>query len=277
MFNKFSQSWELVKASASVLSSDKELLWLPVISAIAAVIVAITFFLPSWALGMFAGGGNSQISWAIAGFLFYLTQYSVIFFFNTALVGAAMIRLEGGDPTVMDGIRIARERIGAIFGYAMIAAVVGVILKSLQERAGWLGRIVIGLIGAGWTIASFLVVPVLVAHNLGPVDALKESVRLVKKSWGENLIGNVGIGLAFGLLSFAVIIAGVGLTALGFWASPWIGVSIAVIFVLAVIILAVIQAALTGIYSAALYRFAVDGQAPNGFDGAMMQAAFAHK
>src|SRR5690606_12092796 len=143
------------------------------------------------------------------GFLFYLCQYFVIFFFNTALVGAAMIRLEGGDPTVSDGLRIARERMGAILGYAAIAATVGLVLRALEERAGFLGRIVIGLIGLAWTLATFLVVPVLVSQNVGPVEALKESVRLLKRSWGENLAGNVGIGLAFGLITAVVAIVSI--------------------------------------------------------------------
>ena len=39
----------------------------------------------------------------------------------------------------------------------------------------------------------------------------------------------------------------------------------------------VVQAALSGIYSAAVYRYAVDGQAPQGFTGTELQAAFKAK
>ena len=276
MFEKFARSWSLVKASAAVLRDDKELLWFPVISSIAALLVAATFLVPSLMAGLFDdGAGPVSI---VVGFLFYLSQYFVIFFFNSALVGAAMIRLEGGDPTVADGLRIARERIGPILGYAAIAAVVGLLIRALEERSEWLGALVARLLGAAWTISTFLVVPVLVARNVGPIDAIKESFALLKKSWGENLIGNVGLGFAFGLLTLLAVLLGAGLVvatalALGATAAFLVGG----VAVLAVIMLAVTQAALAGIYQAAVYRFAVDGQAPAGFDGAALQGAFRHK
>jgi hypothetical protein len=114
--------------------------------------------------------------YAIA-FLFYLSQYFVIFYFNAALVGAAMIRLEGGDPTVADGLRIAKSKIAVILGYALTAATVGRLLRTLQGRVGFIGRIAVGLLGVGWTIATYLVVPVLVNRDVGPIDAIKESGR----------------------------------------------------------------------------------------------------
>lgn len=276
MFEKFSRSWSLVKASAAVLRADKELLWFPVISSIAALLVAATFLVPSFLSGLFDGGAGAAS--IIVGFLFYVTQFTVIFFFNSALVGAALIRLEGGDPTVADGLRIARERFGAIVGYAVIAAVVGLLIKALEERSEWLGAIVARLLGAAWTVSTFLVVPVLVAQNVGPIDAIKESFGLLRKSWGENLIGNVGLGFAFGLLTFAVILVGAGLVvAAALTAGATLAIVIGALVVVAVIALAVTQAALAGIYQAAVYRFAVDGQAPVGFDGAALQGAFRHK
>ena len=55
MFDKISRSWTLVKASAAVLRSDKELLLFPVISSIAALLVAATFLVPVVGLGLFEG------------------------------------------------------------------------------------------------------------------------------------------------------------------------------------------------------------------------------
>jgi hypothetical protein len=105
-------------------------------------------------------------------FAFYLVQYFVMFFFNSALVGAAMIRLDGGDPTVGDGLRIARGKWLQILGYAAIAATVGMALRAVEQRAGFIGRIVVGLVGVAWTLATFLTVPVLVARDIGPIDAV---------------------------------------------------------------------------------------------------------
>ena len=46
MFERFSRSWSLVKASADVLRQDKELLVFPLLSTIAALLVAATFIAP---------------------------------------------------------------------------------------------------------------------------------------------------------------------------------------------------------------------------------------
>jgi hypothetical protein len=276
MFERFSRSWALAKASAGVLRSDKELLLFPVISSIAVLLVVATFAIPIFALGVFEGGEPGPLG-VVFGFLFYVCQYFVMFFFNTALVGAAMIRLEGGDPTVADGLRIARSKIVPILGYAAIAATVGIILRAIEERAGIVGRIVVGLLGTAWTIATAMVVPVLVSRDIGPIDAVKESISLLKQTWGENIIGNAGIGLAFGLITFGVIAVAFVLAIIGFSIDPWVGVAVVVLALAAVLMIGVLQAALSGIYSAALYRFAVDGQAPAGFEGGALQMAFKPK
>lgn len=274
MFDRISRSWHLVKASAGVLRSDKELLLFPLISGVATLLVAATFLVPVLGLRLFEGGEIGPLGFVV-GFLFYLCQYFVIFFFNTALVGAAMIRLEGGDPTVSDGLRIARSKLGVILGYAAIAATVGLLLKALGERAGSLGKIAVNLLGMGWTFATFLVVPVLVTRDIGPVDAVKESIGLLKRTWGENIAGNVGINFAFGLITTGVVLlavaAVVGAAMVG---GPKLATLAVVLGVVAVAGVAVFQAALSGVYSAAAYRYAMDGQAPAGFETGELQAAF---
>ena len=273
MFDRFSRSWELVKASASVLRSDKELLVFPVLSGIAAMIVVATFLVPAFAMKLFSG--DAGIGTAIVGFLFYLCQYFVIFFFNSALVAAAMIRLEGGDPTVADGLRAARERIGPILGYAAIAATVGMLLQAMKNKENnFVVRMAGSLLGVAWTMASFLVVPVLVQQNVGPIDAIKRSVELLKRTWGENAIGNVGIGLVFGVAMFVLIAGGLLMMFLAASVSGALAVTVGVFVALAAITLAIVQSALAGVYSAALYRYATVGEAPAGFTGTGLQSAF---
>lgn len=280
MFEKISRSWTLVKASAAVLQEDKKLLVYPALSALCTVIVAASFLVPAAFAGVFTRhmGGHFTPGRIVLLFAFYFVQYFVILFFNSALVAAALIRLRGGEPTLADGFNAAKSRLPAILGYAAISATVGMVLRSLQERAGFLGRWVVGLIGLAWSLATFLVVPVLVNSDLGPVDAVKRSVELLKRTWGENLIGNAGIGVVFGLLSFVVIILGVLLVvpAIGAHSAVAIGVAIALI-VLAVVLLALIQTALQGIYAAAIYRYAEEGAASPGFDRVLIANAFQQK
>jgi hypothetical protein len=208
-------------------------------------------------------------------FAFYFCQYAVILFCNCALVGAAMIRLDGGDPSLRDGFDAAKSRLPSILGYAAIAATVGVFLQALKNKDNnFIVRLVGSGLGAAWTLATFLVVPVLVSRDIGPIDALKESVTLLRRTWGENAIGNVGIGAAFGLITFLFLLVGAGLVFAAYQVSLPLAIGIGVIFLLGVLLLGIYQAALSGVYSAALYRYAVSHEAPAAFRGAMLEDAF---
>ena len=276
MFEKFSRSWALVKASAAVLRSDKELLLFPVVSGLVAAVIVATFVVPAFALRIFEGGVG--VFGAVWGFLFYLCTYFVTFFFNAALVGAALIRLEGGNPTLADGFNAARARVLPILGYAAIAATVGLLLQGLKNRKNnFLVRLVGSGLGVAWTLSTFLVVPVLVAQNVGPIDAIKESIDLMKRTWGENAIGNVGLGAIFGLILFATILLGVALVVATISLSPTLALVLGLATVLAVVMLGIVQSALSAVYSAALYRFATVGEAPAGFEGTGLRVAFAQR
>ncbi|QNP41803.1 DUF6159 family protein [Lysobacter solisilvae (ex Woo and Kim 2020)] len=275
MFDRFSRSWELAKASAAVLRSDKELMLFPVISGLMTLVVLATFLLPVWALRVFSDGFN--LFGAIVVFAFYFCQYAVILFCNCALVGAAMIRLDGGDPTLADGFNAAKARLPAILGYAAIAATVGLLLKRMKDDDNFLVRILGSGLGAAWTLATFLVVPVLVSQNVGPVDALKQSASLLKRTWGENAIGNVGIGMVFGFISLGIVLVGGLLAYLAAQVSLLLAIAVGVVFVIALLLLGVYQAALSGIYSAALYRYATQGEAPPAFRGMQLEHAFQPK
>jgi hypothetical protein len=276
MFEKFSRSWTLVKASAAVLRSDKELLIFPILSGLAAMLVVATFIVPMFAFRLFENGVG--VIGAIWGFLFYLCLYFITFFFNAALVSAAIIRLDGGDPTLADGFNAAKAKLLPILGYAAIAATVGMLLQALKNKDNnFLIRMIGSGLGVAWTLSTFLVVPVLVQQNVGPIEAIKQSVALLKRTWGENAIGNVGIGLVFGLLMFGMILISVVLVIAAASVSAALAITIGVLAVLAIVGLGVVQSALAAIYSAALYRYATVGQAPAGFEGAGLQTAFAPK
>lgn len=278
MIEKFSNSWALVKASARVLRADKELVIFPILSSIGVLVVTLTFFVPTILAGVFDNlfSQQSQIMGFIVLFFFYLAQYLVIFFANTALVGAALIRLRGGDPTVGDGFRIAFSRFGAILGYALIAATVGIILKSLSNRSKGLGRAIVSLIGFAWNIATFLVVPVLAVENVGPIEAIKRSVYLLKKTWGEQIAGNLGIGAFFGVITFLVFLVGIPVTFLAFSATQtvWLALLVGIVFIFALVIIGLISSTLNGVYTAAVYLYAVDGRSDGFFESRLVEDAF---
>lgn len=283
MAGRFSRSWSLAGASWQVLKQDTQLMVYPLVSAIAGLVVIAAF-----AAGAFGVVGFDRLSdidrhavpigYYVTALAFYVCLYFVMFFCNAALVGAAMMRFDGRTPTVGDGWRIASARAGRILGYALIAATVGMILRAIQERLGFVGRFVVGLLGVGWTVATSMVVPVLVSHEVGPIDAIKESAGLLKKTWGENVIGRSGLSLAFLVIYLSLIL---GTIALAIGAAYVGSVALALVLVVAgvtaMLFAMLAHAALSGIYSAALYCFATTGSAGSGFDSGVLQAAFARK
>ena len=193
--------------------------------------------------------------------LFYLTNYFVIAFFNVALVSAASSRLAGGHATINDGLETAWQRKSKIFQWALLSAAVGILLRMIEERTAWLGRFVGGLIGMAWTLASYFVVPVLAAEDLGPAEALQRSADLFRETWGEEVVG----GFSFGLILTLLALPGIALPFLGKTLGPTgmvAGVALAVLYWL---LLSIVSAAVQGIFVAALYRYAKTKHVSAGF------------
>lgn len=268
---KISNSWDLVRQSFQVLMADTELMWLPVMSAISCVVVTAAvvlgggaYFYPAIKTVTDAGGRwqPSPAFLTTACFIFYLVNYFVIVFFNTALVGAATIRLQGGDPTLKDGLRLAWARKGVIFQWALLAATVGMILKMIEGRSSLVGKLVAGLIGLAWTLASFLVVPILAFEELGPFDALSRSGELFRKTWGEQVVGGFSFGLIFFLFTLPGLLLPLAGHVLGGQAGLIIGTGWFVIYIL---LISVVNSATHGIFIAALYRYATAGEVAPGF------------
>jgi hypothetical protein len=277
--SKLSNSWKMMKASATVLRLDPELLIFPLLSGIAAVLVTATFIVPFAFVGEGFGAlenldENVGYVGYVVGFLYYMALYSLIFFFNTALVGATMIRLDGGDPTISDGLNVAFKKIGAILQYAAIAATVGMLLRALEERAGFLGRIVIGLVGLSWTLTTYLTVPVLVTKDVSAIDAVKESASVFRKTWGEQVVANVGMGFATFIIFLLMGLVAIPLIILASSISEVLVIPLVLSLLGGFLLLALVSSALKGIYSAALYRYATTGDAGEHFSAEMMDEAF---
>ena len=268
---QFGRSWELVKESFAILKSDRQLLLFPIASALSCVLVSAV---------VLGGGGillyphlsavaASGHPWkpdknmvTLGVFLFYLVNYSVIIFFNVALVTAASHKLEG--RTVDSGV-VLREtwaRKAKIFQWAAIAATVGIVLQMLEERVGWIGRFVVRLVGVAWTMASYLVAPVLAFEDVGPMDALQRSAEMLRKTWGEELAGGFSLGLIMFLLALPAIAVYVAVL---MHADSLRIVGGGILLILYLLFLGVVSSAVRGIFVAALYRYAKNGEVAAGF------------
>ena len=265
-----SRSWDLLGQSFAVLKSDKELMWLPVVSAVfclaAAVIILGTGLLLVTPPGPIPRDPAQQklLGQAMAPFifLFYFVIYSLATYFNVALVSIAANRLAGGQATLNDGLQIAWKRKWSIIQWALLAATVGMLLAILERALSVLGRIVTRITGFVWTLASFFVVPLLAAEDVGPVEALYKSAQIFHNTWGEEVAGGFSFGLVFFLLTLPGLLlpmmgARIGQTGmLG-------GLAVAVIYWL---LLAIVNSAARGVFVAALYRYATKREVSAGYD-----------
>jgi len=281
---KFSRSWELVKQSFAILRSDKQLMLFPVLSAISCLFVTALIatggtllVLPSRAAALASGEPwhpNQSPFFLVGMFTLYVANYFVIVFFNVALVGVANSRLMGGTWTFRDGLELAWARKGTILQWALVAATVGMILRTLEERMGLLGRIIMRIIGIAWALACYFVVPVLAFEDLSPIEAVKRSSRLFRDTWGEKVIG----GFSFSLVSMVLMLPAIGLFFAAIFFGGLGGLLIGfALFVLYMLMLSVVMSAVQGIFNAALYRYACFKQVPPAFDAQLVTAAWTPK
>jgi hypothetical protein len=281
VFERLSNGWQLAKQSLTVLMLDKELLIFPFLSGISCIAVLASFALPLWntqyGAAIFEEGAipEDPLTYLIL-FAFYFANYFVIVFFNSALVACAIIRFRGGDPTVADGLSAAFARLPQILAWTAVTASVGFVLRIIESRSEKVGQIITGLLGMGWSAVTYFVVPVLVVEKTGPVDAVKRSLSILRKTWGESLGANFGIGfICFlpNLLGIAMLFGGV--VSLG--ANPVLGSAQIACGIAVVLITSLVSSALSTILLGALYIYASEGRPPQYYDDNLFQNAFAHR
>lgn len=272
---KFARTWQLMGASWQLLKQDKRLVVFPLISGVVLALVIATFGIPLFATGQaqhyLSDPNQPARQMYVTLFIFYFVSYFVMIFFNSALIACVLKQMDGEQPTIRDGLSAAWQRLPQIFAWALLASTVGYLLRLLEQRVGFVGRIVVGLLGMAWTVTAFLVVPVVVAEGDGPFAAYKRSVVMLKRTWGEQIIGNVSFGLIFMLLGIVPAIVVIALAAAAGPAAALAAVALVVIYLVA---LGLVQSTLQTIYQAAVYRYAADGEAPGGFDKQLIAEAY---
>jgi hypothetical protein len=241
--------------------------------------VIALFSLPGWAtLGKDTGIDGTDhynpnvVTWILA-FCTYIGVAFVQTYFMAALCAGANERLQGRDTHMGQMLSIANTRLHRILPWAVLSATVSIIMEAIEERFGFLGQIIASVIGAAWNVVTFLSVPIIVFEDLGPINALKRSGHLLKQTWGENLMAQIGLGL-IGLLAF---LPGIAIGAAGVAVGGAGAVLLIAVAALWLAIAASVLGALSGIYRTALYRYAVDGQVPEAFASTDMEHAFGQR
>jgi hypothetical protein len=280
--NAFERSWEITKLSFDVLRKDKELFLFPVLGGIFSILFLIAMVFPLIVSTVLPASLAGMYLWiAIFGIYFGLAFISV--FFNVATVYTVKTRFNGGNATFWDSIKFAFSKIHLIIGWSIISAIVGLILRILEEAAEKMGgigeiiiKVIVGMLGLAWSLITAFVIPGMVYKNIGPVKALKESAHTFKKTWGESLIRHYGLGL----VQFVMIIIGVVLTVIlvlltaGVPVLPYIFLILGIIYLVAVVAFFNIA---NSVFNTALYVYATTGKAPKGYRDDVLKHAFEHK
>ena len=271
---RFKQGWALTKKSWSVLRANRQLFRFPIYGALASLVTVIVLIGPGLYL---IDDGQRVVGGLLAAVGIYLASF-VATYFSVGLASTADAIVHGRDATFADGMAAARERVGAIAGWAALSALVGTAFAALRQ-GGSIGEVIIGSIGAAaWGLITFLAVPVIAIEGLGPIATLKRSARLFKERWAGQVTGNVAIG---GIVTLLGVLPALLLIALG--AYLWIsddgtgglaaGAAIVVAGAALLAVSALIVQAMRGVFGIALYRFASEGEVTSGFTQAELESA----
>jgi Family of unknown function (DUF6159) len=266
--SRIRRGWDLTKKSWGLLRENPALLRFPLYGGVATIVCAIVVVAPGVYL---IEDDQAVFGGALAVIGFYLLAV-IGTYFSVGLAAAANMIFQGRDADVSDGLAVARSRFSQIAGWAAVSTLVGIVLNALENQ-GAAGQIVGRLLAVGWSLITFLAVPVIALEGTGPFATLKRSAALFKSRWGAQVTGNIAIGGAvflFGVLPSALLIFA------GFliWASAsFVGALLLVLGVIGLAISMLVSSALSNIFGVALYRYALDGEALGGFTADELNSA----
>lgn len=259
-FERVSRGFRLIGVSWRALRLDPELMVFPLVAGI------LTFFVFAVLFGLLHGIGFSNWTeetllelpkWEI--WLFYAVTYLIGVFCQAGVVACATMRFDGNDPRLSDGVAAATRRALPLAGWAMVAATVALLLRWLENfvagKAGRAGRAAVRMIDIAWCVATYFAVPVILFEDAGPFRAVKRSGNIFKRNWRETFAGTLGMGFAWMIIYILLLLLTVAL-------ALYVGMVAIYIGMAAYIGLAVVSFTLSGIYNAALYRYAVLGEPP---------------
>jgi len=290
IIDRFTSGFQMARDCWKILRDDKTLLLLPFFSGVACVAVVLSFIAPESLdhqgvlqgivrLARFSNGEADSDSWKDWGtiFLFYFCLHFVIFFFNAALVHCCLFRIRGIKVNLFHGLLAAFRRLPLLVAWSVVSASVGLLIriaeKASRDNQQFGRQFLFQIFGTLWSVATYFIVPVLVIERLGPVKALKRSVKVLTRTWGDQIGGHFGLTffmLPIWLCGFAVIwlASRVGIT------TSTAGAMLLVAAVLWLILAGLVQSTLETVLLSALYLYATQDEIPEQWEASRLEQAF---
>ncbi len=279
-FAAIGRGWKLSKLSFSVIKADPEILVYVLLMGFMSLATLSAMNAPfllelEWAVVMDSaetpGLTNAGMAWYFA---FYMLLSIIVVFWNSAIVANSHMRLSGGEPTFVYGIKKAFSKIHLIVAWGAISGTVGLILKLVRNTNARevknpglqiLIMILAWMFEVAWWIMTFFMIPLIVIEGKSIRESMKDGKEMMMKTWGTNIASGLGIEfIGFCFMMLAVLIGVV----IGSGAGVLPGI---VVGVLGVALTLMWVTAASTVSISALYVYAKTGEMPqiyknNGMD-----------
>lgn len=269
MFDRISMTFSLMGTCWNILKKDKEILFFPFISSIVCLGMIFVFGYNASYLDT-AWVKQHQTMMIVVSVALLLSLTFVVCLFNAGIIACANIRLQGGDPTVKDGLKAMTSCIPGILGWTIISVTVGMILNAIESRSKQAGRIASSFLDTAWNIASFFVIPLIVIEKRAPFSALKESASRIKETWGEHITSN----FSFGIIFFFLAVPGIAGFVFGIYTLNYIVIAIAVVYFL---FTALVHTTLETIFRVVMYYYIYHNFIHSEFDEHVLKQCYETK
>ncbi len=290
MWRRYGVSLRLVRSSWSVLRRNSELLFFPLLTVVgASLMLGGLGWSVLWLLGYDIQRVVAAPAWAhtLLTYGWLALAYAVGIYTNTALVAIVLRLFRGEQPDFGEGWRLATARLPCIFGYALLMATIGMVIRLIFRPAGFLGRllgpglertVVFTFVGLSWHVIPYFVVPVIINEDVRPLDALRRSAGIIRRTWGKDVVVNASVWLVFaGPLILVGLIASPAVTWATMTLNEWVVTGVVYALLVLLLLTLLFKMAMDGIFSAAVYEYATHGVVVAPFDPDDLRGAFSNR
>jgi hypothetical protein len=304
LMDKIQRSWQLLRTSVTVIRENPRLLWFPLWTSIFTTFIALFFlgpviFIPTghaltegahwealWhklCVVQSAEGAQNTSTITLQPWMavylggLYLVSMFAATFCNVAFTSEILAALNGDPVSLRHGLRVAAGRFKSILVWSLFAGVVGLIIRQIEERLSFVGRILAGVIGLAWSVACVFVIPIIIreAPMANPVRILGKSAGTIKRTWGELLTGYLGLqGANLLALYVSLLFIGVAVLAAVLLKSVWVLVPFGLAWLVSLVAYSYLAGVAGQVYRCALYIYASEGTVPGPYNKEMLDLAW---
>lgn len=258
VFERLKTGFALARRSGRALRDHPKLLVFPVIAGI----MSLAFLGLLW-FSVFSMDGDPTTITYVGLFGYYLGTTFIASYCMAALMYCSRQVFHGETPAIGAGLRAASQNIAPLLVWAIVSALVGVLIRMLEENDTPLAEITAAVFSVAWSIMTFFVVPVVVFEDVGTVEMFSRSKDTVVETWGESMGAVGGISVVTIVLGFVGAVPGIIILTLLPESAGLLGFLALIVSILLALL---VGQTLTGVAKTALYLYATEDEVPSSFE-----------